>query len=92
MSRFNPYLICYSFIFLVFSTLEMSIQQALQENLTHVVGPNLRLIVSSLSSDTTVEVNRTIDVCHCFSTVHLLSYYLLSLEIHWSIENDERHR
>ena len=47
-------------------TIDMSLQDLLQKDVKQVVGPNIRLVISSLPAEYSVEVMRS------FSCVHLL--------------------
>ncbi len=57
----------------------MSVQDLLQKDVKQVAGPNIRLLISSLPSDYTVEVREK------HSEIIFLKNFLL--EIYWSIEN-----
>jgi hypothetical protein len=59
----------------------MSIQDLLQKDLKQVSGPNIRLLISTLPSEYSVEV-----IFNCF---FLLNYFYFLLEIYRSIKNNE---
>ena len=61
----------------------MSIQDLLQKDVKQVTGPNIRLAISSLPSDYTVEVY--------FNFIDFFSNIFL-LEIYRTIKNNERYR
>ena len=64
----------------------MSVQDLLQKDVKQVVGPNIRLLISSLPSEYTVEVReKNID-----ESVNV--FFLCFLEIHRTTENYEWHR
>ena len=44
---------------LLSSTIEMSLQDLLQKDVKQVVGPNIRLVISSLPAEYSVEVIRS---------------------------------
>jgi hypothetical protein len=58
----------------------MSVQDLLQKDVKQVFGPNIRLLISSLPSDYTVEVNEII--INTFVLIFLL-------EIYRTIKNNE---
>jgi hypothetical protein len=60
----------------------MSIQDLLQKDLKQVSGPNIRLLISTLPSEYSVEVI----IFNCF---FLLNYFYFLLEIYRSIKNNE---